>query len=81
MTVRDRLLHAAWEAGDAAGFVRVGRLAWLVELAVELQLATDVDALLEAAVRTRTADLEEEVWSARRRALRAEAALAAREAA
>ncbi|MGZ4334195.1 MAG: hypothetical protein ACXVRK_06275 [Gaiellaceae bacterium] len=81
MTIRDRLLRAAFEAGDPVAFVRIGRLAWLAEFAVELQVAASVDELLEAAVAVRTAELEELVVFARRDATLAWARVAALEVA
>jgi hypothetical protein len=81
MSTRDRLLRAAFEAGDPAAFVRVGRLAWLVELAAELQLAIEVDQLLEAAVAARTIRFERELFVARREATLAWARVAALEVA
>jgi hypothetical protein len=79
MTAGDRLLQAAWEAGDPVAFVRVGRLRWLVDLSVELQVAAEVDRLLDAAVAARTIRLERELFIARRDATRAWALVAALE--
>lgn len=85
MRVRDQILRGFVYAGaDAETVVRVHRLAPLVEYAVELQQAVASEAVLEAAVAERTSELlaivdelAEQVILARRRALLAEARVAA----
>lgn len=82
MTVRDQLLRAVVFAGaDAATVVRAHRLAPLVELAVEIQAAGNVDRLLEAAVAARTIRIERDLYVARREATLAWARVAVLQAA
>lgn len=67
MTVRDELLRAAWYAdADAWTLRRVHRLAPLVEYAVLFQQAINSEAVVDALVAERHADLLEELRAARR---------------